>query len=180
MEAGSITELYGEFRTGKTQLCHTLSVICQLPVSEGGAAGKALYIDTEGTFRPERLRDISQRFQLDTCLQQRAPDATTRGGGGAAIRRILRTHRRGLRHVAVPNGLHRTRRVVDASAESGTVPARTPETRRRIRRCSRCDQSSGRESRQRRLRERSAQTHRRKHHGTRQHHKVGMGEASHT
>lgn len=40
MEAGSITELYGEFRTGKTQLCHTLSVICQLPVSEGGAAGK--------------------------------------------------------------------------------------------------------------------------------------------
>ena len=52
MEAGSITELYGEFRTGKTQLCHTLSVICQLPVSEGGAAGKALYIDTEGTFRP--------------------------------------------------------------------------------------------------------------------------------
>ncbi|KAK8812835.1 hypothetical protein WA538_001766 [Blastocystis sp. DL] len=66
MEAGSITELYGEFRTGKTQLCHTLSVICQLPVSEGGAAGKALYIDTEGTFRPERLRDISQRFQLDS------------------------------------------------------------------------------------------------------------------
>ena len=35
-------------------------------MSEGGAAGKALYIDTEGTFRPERLRDISQRFQLDS------------------------------------------------------------------------------------------------------------------
>lgn len=66
MESGSITELYGEFRTGKTQLCHTLCVICQLPISDGGAAGKALYIDTEGTFRPERLVQISERFQLDS------------------------------------------------------------------------------------------------------------------
>ena len=66
MESGSITELYGEFRTGKTQLCHTLCVICQLPSSDGGAAGKALYIDTEGTFRPERLVQISERFQLDS------------------------------------------------------------------------------------------------------------------
>ena len=65
METGSLTELYGEFRTGKTQLCHTLSVICQLPVEQGGGEGKALYIDTEGTFRPERLAQISQRFGLD-------------------------------------------------------------------------------------------------------------------
>ena len=65
METGSLTELYGEFRTGKTQLCHTLCVICQLPVEQGGGEGKALYIDTEGTFRPERLSQISQRFGLD-------------------------------------------------------------------------------------------------------------------
>ena len=65
METGSLTELYGEFRTGKTQLCHTLAVICQLPVEQGGGEGKALYIDTEGTFRPERLAQISQRFGLD-------------------------------------------------------------------------------------------------------------------
>ena len=65
METGSLTELYGEFRTGKTQLCHTLCVICQLPVEQGGGEGKALYIDTEGTFRPERLTQISQRFGLD-------------------------------------------------------------------------------------------------------------------
>ena len=43
METGSITELYGEFRTGKTQLCHTLCVICQLPIEQGGAEGKAMY-----------------------------------------------------------------------------------------------------------------------------------------
>lgn len=64
-ETGSITELFGEFRTGKTQVCHTLAVTCQLPVEQGGGAGKCLYIDTEGTFRPERLLEIAARFGLD-------------------------------------------------------------------------------------------------------------------
>lgn len=65
LETGSITELFGEFRTGKTQLCHTLAVTCQLPLEQGGGAGKCLYIDTEGTFRPERLEPISRRFGLN-------------------------------------------------------------------------------------------------------------------
>lgn len=65
IETGSITEMFGEFRTGKTQLCHTLAVTCQLPISQGGAEGKCLYIDTEGTFRPERLRAIAERFKID-------------------------------------------------------------------------------------------------------------------
>jgi DNA repair protein RAD51 len=65
IETGSITELFGEFRTGKTQLCHTLCVTCQLPLDQGGGEGKALYIDTEGTFRPERLIPIAQRYNLD-------------------------------------------------------------------------------------------------------------------
>jgi DNA repair protein RAD51 len=60
-ETGSITEMFGEFRTGKTQICHTLAVTCQLPVEQGGGAGKCLYIDTEGTFRPERLVEIATR-----------------------------------------------------------------------------------------------------------------------
>ena len=68
-ETGSITEIYGEFRTGKTQLCHTLCVTCQLPLSRGGGEGKALYVDTEGTFRPERLKEIAARYGLrgPTC-----------------------------------------------------------------------------------------------------------------
>lgn len=65
IETGSITELFGEFRTGKTQLCHTLAVTCQLPIEQGGGSGKCLYIDTEGTFRPERLEPISRRFGLN-------------------------------------------------------------------------------------------------------------------
>lgn len=65
IETGSITEIFGEFRTGKTQLCHTLCVTCQLPPEQGGGSGKALYIDTEGTFRPERLIKVAERFGLD-------------------------------------------------------------------------------------------------------------------
>ena len=65
LESGSITELFGEFRTGKSQLCHTLCITCQLPFDQGGAEGMALYIDTEGTFRPERLRAVAERFGLD-------------------------------------------------------------------------------------------------------------------
>ncbi|PVH15360.1 DNA repair protein rhp51 [Candidozyma duobushaemuli] len=70
VETGSITEIFGEFRTGKSQLCHTLAVTCQLPIDMGGGEGKCLYIDTEGTFRPVRLVSIAQRYGLnpDDCL----------------------------------------------------------------------------------------------------------------
>ena len=68
IETGSITEVFGEFRTGKTQLCHTLCVTCQMPVTDGGAEGKAIYIDTEGTFRPQRLQAIAERFGLDPSV----------------------------------------------------------------------------------------------------------------
>mmetsp|Transcript_10257 Transcript_10257/g.17229 ORF Transcript_10257/g.17229 Transcript_10257/m.17229 type:complete len:338 (-) Transcript_10257:21-1034(-) len=64
IETGSVTEIFGEFRTGKTQLCHQLCVTCQLPLDQGGGEGKALYIDTEGTFRPERLLAIAERYGL--------------------------------------------------------------------------------------------------------------------
>ena len=68
IETGSITEVFGEFRTGKTQLCHTLCITCQLGVTDGGAEGKAIYIDTEGTFRPARLQAIAERFGLDPVV----------------------------------------------------------------------------------------------------------------
>merc|ERR1719446_1356521 len=65
VETGQITEIFGEFRCGKTQLCHTLCVACQLPIDQGGGESKALYIDTEGTFRPERLVSIAERYGLN-------------------------------------------------------------------------------------------------------------------
>jgi len=65
IETGSITEIFGEFRTGKSQLCHTLAVTCQLPFDMGGGEGKCLYIDTEGTFRPVRCLAVAARYGLN-------------------------------------------------------------------------------------------------------------------
>ena len=61
----SITEAFGEFRTGKTQLCHTIAVTAQLPREKGGGNGNVIYIDTEGTFRPDKILAIAERFNLD-------------------------------------------------------------------------------------------------------------------
>ena len=55
-----MTEAYGAFGSGKTQLALTLAVNTQLPKDQGGANGKAVYIDTEGTFRPKRIRQIAE------------------------------------------------------------------------------------------------------------------------
>lgn len=65
IDTQSITEFYGEFRTGKSQLCHHLAVSCQLPSDMGGGEGKCMFIDTEGTFRPERILAIAERYGLD-------------------------------------------------------------------------------------------------------------------
>ncbi|XP_057506974.1 DNA repair protein RAD51 homolog 1-like isoform X2 [Actinidia eriantha] len=45
--------------------CHTLCVTCQVPLDQGGGEGKAMYIDAEGTFRPQRLLQIADRFGLN-------------------------------------------------------------------------------------------------------------------
>jgi meiotic recombination protein DMC1 len=49
MESQAITEIYGEFRTGKTQLCHTLAVTAQMPRKQCGGEGKVMYIDSENS-----------------------------------------------------------------------------------------------------------------------------------
>ncbi|KAJ8713549.1 hypothetical protein PYW07_013919 [Mythimna separata] len=65
VESMAITEVFGEFRTGKTQLSHTLCVTTQIPNSTGYHGGKVMFLDTEHTFRPDRLRPIADRFNLD-------------------------------------------------------------------------------------------------------------------
>ncbi|MFW9989738.1 MAG: DNA repair and recombination protein RadA [Candidatus Odinarchaeota archaeon] len=65
IEPGAVTEIFGEFRTGKTQLAHQLCVNVQLSYEEGGLEGSALYIDTEGTFRPERIIQMAIAKDLD-------------------------------------------------------------------------------------------------------------------
>jgi DNA repair protein RadA len=58
METQSIVELYGEFGSGKTQVAHQLAINVQLPVEMGGLGGSAVIIDTENTFRPERIAQM--------------------------------------------------------------------------------------------------------------------------
>jgi DNA repair protein RadA len=65
IEPGSVTEVFGEYRTGKTQLAHQLCVNVQQPYEKGGLEGNALYIDTEGTFRPERIIQMATALDLD-------------------------------------------------------------------------------------------------------------------
>lgn len=62
MESGSLTEIYGEYRTGKTQLCMTMAITAQINSTR---PGKVAYIDTEGTFMPKRLEAVAERFQVD-------------------------------------------------------------------------------------------------------------------
>jgi DNA repair protein RadA len=59
IETKAITEAFGAYGSGKTQLGLSLAVNCQLPRESGGANGKAVFIDTEGTFRPERIKQIA-------------------------------------------------------------------------------------------------------------------------
>jgi len=65
IETQSVTEFYGEFGSGKTQICHTTCVSAQLPVEQHGLNGSALYIDTESTFRPERIAQIARAREMD-------------------------------------------------------------------------------------------------------------------
>jgi DNA repair protein RadA len=58
METQSIVELYGEFGSGKTQVAHQLAVNVQLPQEMGGLNGSVIIIDTENTFRPERISQM--------------------------------------------------------------------------------------------------------------------------
>lgn len=65
IETQALTEVYGEFGSGKTQFCLTMCVMCQKAKEEGGLGGGVLYIDTENTFRPERIVSIAKAKGLD-------------------------------------------------------------------------------------------------------------------
>jgi DNA repair protein RadA len=65
VETQAITEFSGEFGSGKTQLAHQIAVNIQLAPAQGGLTGEVVYIDTESTFRPERIVDMAKAAGLD-------------------------------------------------------------------------------------------------------------------
>ena len=64
-ESQAITELFGEYGSGKTQVAHQLCVNVQLPKEKGGLEAHAFYIDTENTFRPNRIVQMAEAIDLD-------------------------------------------------------------------------------------------------------------------
>ena len=64
-ETQSICEVYGQFGSGKTQIGHQLAVNTILPISQGGLNGEVFYIDTEDTFRPERITQMAEAVGMD-------------------------------------------------------------------------------------------------------------------
>ncbi len=64
-ETQAIVELYGEFGSGKTQIVHQLAVNVTLPPEQGGLEGETIYIDTENTFRPDRIEQMAMAKGLE-------------------------------------------------------------------------------------------------------------------
>jgi len=62
IESRAITECYGAYGSGKTQVGLTIAINVQLPLDRGGVNGKAVFIDTEGTFRPSRIKQIAEKL----------------------------------------------------------------------------------------------------------------------
>lgn len=67
-ETQAIVEVYGEFGSGKTQIGHQLCVNTMLPLEKGGFDGEVFYIDTEDTFRPERIAQMCEGVGLDPMM----------------------------------------------------------------------------------------------------------------
>ncbi len=65
LETQCISEFYGEYGSGKTQIAHQLAVNVQLPEERGGLNGSAIFIDTENTFRPERIKEMAEYLGLN-------------------------------------------------------------------------------------------------------------------
>jgi DNA repair protein RadA len=65
IETQSITEVYGEFGSGKSQVTHQMAVNVQLSPEHGGLDGGCIFVDSEDTFRPERIDDMVRGLDDD-------------------------------------------------------------------------------------------------------------------
>jgi DNA repair protein RadA len=79
VETQSITEVYGEFGAGKSQVTHQLAVNVQLPTDAGGLHGRCIFVDTEDTFRPERIDEMVRGLPeeaIETAMEDREIDGS--------------------------------------------------------------------------------------------------------
>ena len=79
VETQSITEVYGEFGAGKSQITHQLAVNVQLPSEAGGLRGRCIFVDSEDTFRPERIEEMVRGLPddaLEAAMEDQEIDGT--------------------------------------------------------------------------------------------------------
>jgi DNA repair protein RadA len=99
VETQSITEVYGEWGAGKSQVTHQLSVTVQLPSEHGGLEGSTIFVDSEDTFRPERIdqmvRGLDDEVLADTMEfhgivgEDETADPTDEGNLEALVESVL-------------------------------------------------------------------------------------------
>lgn len=78
-EEEALTEMYGQFKTGKSQFTHQLCVNVQLPEEHGGTGKRAIFIDTESSYRPERIVQMVHGLDdevLADCMERDGVDGT--------------------------------------------------------------------------------------------------------
>ncbi len=92
VETQSITEVYGEFGAGKSQITHQLAVNVQLPKSVGGLGGSAIFVDSEDTFRPERIDEMVRGLD-DSLIEAAMEDREIEGDATdeAALEELIDT-----------------------------------------------------------------------------------------
>jgi DNA repair protein RadA len=69
IETQAMTEIAGEFGSGKSQICYTLCVTANMPTDKEGLGGNVIFIDTENTFRPERIHQIAENRGINDLEQ---------------------------------------------------------------------------------------------------------------
>ena len=83
VETQSITEVYGEFGAGKSQVTHQIAVTVQLPREHGGLEGSAMFIDSEDTFRPERIDQMVKGLSDEVLEDSMVLHGVVEGEGDA-------------------------------------------------------------------------------------------------
>ena len=68
LSLGSVTELAGQPGVGKTQACIQWCVTVQWPSEFGGFRGRAIYLDCDANFFPERVHQVKSAVTINVSV----------------------------------------------------------------------------------------------------------------
>lgn len=127
IETGALTELYGEYGSGKTQFCLKLAVMAQLPVEKGGLDSDVVFIDCEEIYRyvMDRVEAMAESVGLDPAtVNERITVATPNNSDMqvAALTRVEELVRNGVRLVIVDGSMTHFRADYGIKGREGLPP----------------------------------------------------------